>query len=123
VPATAPTPTLTELSPADVRRGLDAHAITLIDVREPHEFLAERIRGALLFPLSTFDPALLPNDPNRPIVLQCGSGKRSATAVARCIAGGAPISQHLAGGIAAWKRAGLLVIATDPATGAVVERR
>ena len=34
----------------------------LIDVREPHEYEAERIPGALLFPLSTFDSGRLPPD-------------------------------------------------------------
>ena len=38
------------------------------------EFAAERIHGALNFPLSTFDPAALPAAGDKLIVLQCGSG-------------------------------------------------
>jgi len=46
-----------DLTPTEVKTALDAGRILLIDVREPAEFAAERIHGALNFPLSTFDPA------------------------------------------------------------------
>ena len=67
-----------EIAPNDLHDRLLRHEVILVDVREAHEFAAERIHGALLFPLSTFDPLALPADPRRPVVLQCGSGKRSA---------------------------------------------
>jgi rhodanese-related sulfurtransferase len=47
------------LEPTEVSRLLDAHCIVLVDVREPSEFASERIAGALLYPLSTFDAAML----------------------------------------------------------------
>lgn len=109
--------TLVNLEPADVARGLAARTILLIDVREPHEYEAERIHGALLYPLSTFDPAALPDPKGRRIVLHCGSGMRSAKAVAACEAAGVAVDSHLRGGIQAWKAAGLPTITTDPATG------
>lgn len=109
--------TLHNLEPADVARALDAHMILLIDVREPHEYEAERIHGALLYPLSTFDPTALPDAKGRKIVLQCGSGMRSAKAVAACQKAGLAVDSHLRGGIQAWKAAGLPTITTDPATG------
>jgi len=77
----------------------------LIDVREPAEFEAEHIEGAKLFPLSTFDPNQLPKDV--PLIFNCGIGKRSAMAVARTQQAGYQHSDHLAGGLAAWKAAGL----------------
>ena len=98
------------LDPATLKRLLDAHAIVLVDVREPAEFLAERIAGALLFPLSTFDAAALPDDGTRRLVFQCGSGKRSLDAANRRLAGGAARAAHLGGGLAAWKAAGLPVV-------------
>jgi rhodanese-related sulfurtransferase len=112
-----------ELAPKDVRAGLDRREILLVDVREPPEFAAERIHGALNFPLSTFDPRALPQEGERQVVFQCGSGKRSAMAVERCRAAGLEMNTHLAGGLGAWRAAGLPTIAFDPATGAVLDRR
>lgn len=115
-------PKTKDLSPLQVKAALDGHDILLIDVREPAEFAAERIHGALNFPLSTFDPGALPEAGDRMIVFQCGSGKRSATAVDHCRKAGHAIDTHLAGGIMAWKTAGLPTITIDSATGAVRDR-
>ncbi len=110
---------LDELTPTEIEKALKAGEITLIDVREPPEFAAERIHGALLFPLSTFDPKMLPESVNRPIVFHCGSGKRSATAAMQAQAAGVPVTRHMKGGIMAWKQAKLPTIVIDPATGKV----
>lgn len=106
-----------DLEPADVARRMAERSILLVDVREPDEYAAERIHGALLYPLSTFDPRALPNTGNIRIVFQCGSGMRSAKAMAAAGTAGISIAGHLAGGIKAWKKAGFPVIAIDPATG------
>ncbi|MFM1959134.1 MAG: hypothetical protein RL588_651 [Pseudomonadota bacterium] len=116
-------PKTQDLTPAEVKAALDAHEILLIDVREPGEFGAERIHGALNFPLSSFDPAALPAQAGRRVVFQCGSGKRSATAVGHCQKAGQVHDAHLAGGILAWKAAGLPVVSIDAGTGAVRETR
>lgn len=112
---------LHEMTPSAVHEGLQRDEIVLIDVREPAEHAAERIDGARLFPLSGFDPHALPTD-GRTVVLHCRSGKRSATAVQRCLAAGIPITTHLKGGIMAWKHAHLPTVAIDPTTGAIRER-
>lgn len=111
------------MSPEQVAAALSRREIVLVDVREPMEFAAERIHGALLYPLSTFDAALLPKDDKQPIVLHCGSAKRSATAFAACLEAGVPVRAHMQGGINAWKAAGLPTITIDPASGAVRDRR
>lgn len=111
-----------DLTPQQVKAALDAHKILLIDVREPAEFAAERIHGALNFPLSTFDPGALPKADDKTIVFQCGSGKRSATAVDQCRKAGHAIDAHLAGGITAWKAQGLPMVTIDSETGAVRDR-
>jgi rhodanese-related sulfurtransferase len=100
-------PVTRDLRPEQIRAALDAHEILLVDVREPHEFAAERIHGAVNAPLSTFDPHRLPDAGGRTVVLQCGSGKRSATAIDQCRKAGRAVDAHLAGGIVAWKAAGL----------------
>ena len=112
-----------ELGPDDVHEGLRHHRLTLIDVREPAEFAAERIHGALLFPLSSLDPKALPMAPARPVVFHCGTGKRSALAVQRCAEAGVPVFAHMKGGLAAWRSAGLRTVSIDAATGAVIDRR
>jgi rhodanese-related sulfurtransferase len=79
--------------------------IVLVDVREAQEHTAERIDGAKLHPLSSFDPASLPS--GKEIVLHCGSGKRSETAYKACLKAGVSVRSHMGGGIQAWKAAGL----------------
>ena len=69
------------------------------------------------------DPAALPVGGDRPVVLQCGSGKRSGMALDLCRKAGVDVAGHLAGGIGAWRAAGLPVIRIDPATGAVRDVR
>ena len=102
----------------DVAKALKAGEITLIDVREPHEYGAQRIPGALLFPLSGFEPAALPPHSNeRPIVLHCAAGVRSMRAVELCQQSGLDIHDHMPGGIQGWHAAGLPLIFVDPATG------
>jgi rhodanese-related sulfurtransferase len=98
------------LEPAEVASLLRAGKILLIDVREPSEYASERIAGALLYPLSTFDVTTLPNDAPRRVVFYCGSGKRSLTAAEHRLGAGEPHAAHMSGGIAAWKAAGLPVI-------------
>jgi rhodanese-related sulfurtransferase len=111
---------LEELSPRQVAELIATRQILLIDVREPDEYAAQRIAGALLFPLSTLDALALPPDGPRRVVFQCGSGKRSGIAAQARLAAGVSRVAHLAGGIGAWKAAGLPVMQIDPATGKVV---
>lgn len=104
-----------EMDAAEVAALLRARKLLLIDVREPGEFQSERIAGALLYPLSTFEAAALPEDGLRRVVFQCGSGKRSLLAAERRLAAGQQHAAHLRGGLAAWKAAGFPVI--TPASG------
>lgn len=107
-----------DMAPADARTAQQAGEILIVDVREPAEFAVERIPGALNLPLSTFDPAsLFATATAEKILFQCGSGMRSMKAVMACRLSGLAADQHLAGGIGAWKAAGLPIIQIDPATG------
>ena len=99
------------LPPADVAQLLKTGKLLLIDVREPTEYAAERIPGALLHPLTTFDATALPTDGSRRVVFHCGSGKRSLAAAEKLVAAGQSHAAHMGGGMAAWKAAGLPVIA------------
>jgi rhodanese-related sulfurtransferase len=93
-----------ELDPVAVSDGLARGDIILVDVREPKETGAESIPGAVLMPLSQFDPSKLPKGH---VVLTCLGGKRSAMALERCRDAGVAINTHMRGGLTAWKAAGL----------------
>lgn len=98
---------VTEIGPAAVLAWLDAAEIVLVDVRETVEYEAEHIPGALLCPLSTFEPDLFPRFPGKRLVIHCAVGKRSAAACKQLQKAGYPQAVlNLAGGIGAWKAAG-----------------
>jgi rhodanese-related sulfurtransferase len=98
-----------DLIPEEVAEGLAAGKILLIDVREPNETAGERIGGALLAPLSQFDPIDLPDPQGRTVVFTCASGIRSIKAAEIAQAAGLAYDAHLAGGLKSWKAAGLPV--------------
>lgn len=111
-----------ELSPQTVKDMMDEGKAILIDVREPHEFSEARILGAFNFPLSSFEAKALPVGTGREVILQCGTAKRSGMALAKCAEAGVEVEAHMAGGLSAWRAAGLEAIAVDPSTGQLVRR-
>jgi rhodanese-related sulfurtransferase len=96
-----------DLTPEDVSKGMAEGRYLLVDVREPNEIVAEAYPGGVVAPLSTFDPEALPDPQGRTVVFACRSGKRSVTASLAAQAAGLPYDTHLAGGMLAWKAAGL----------------
>ncbi|AXK79342.1 rhodanese-like domain-containing protein [Pseudolabrys taiwanensis] len=98
---------VTNLTPAEVAAGVEAGRILLVDVREPNETAVERYPEAVIVPLSTFDPATIPDPQGRQVVFACRSGRRSMTASLAAQDAGYPYKAHLAGGILGWKAAGM----------------
>jgi rhodanese-related sulfurtransferase len=96
-----------DLTPQEVAQGLKDGRVMLVDVREPNETAVERFPQAVLVPLSSFDPAAIPDPAGRDVVFACRSGRRSVTASLAAQEQGFPYGAHLAGGILAWKAAGL----------------
>ena len=96
-----------DLEPEEVARGLTERRILLVDVREPNETERERFPEAFLLPLSMFDPHGIPDPAGREVVFTCAVGKRSVTASLAAQSVGLPYDAHLAGGLKAWKAAGL----------------
>lgn len=96
-----------DLAAADVAKGIAEGRYLLIDVREPNEVVVEAYPDAVVVPLSTFDPSDIPDPQGKTIVFACRSGKRSVTASLAAQEDGKPYDQHLAGGMLAWKAAGL----------------
>jgi rhodanese-related sulfurtransferase len=96
-----------DLTAQEVAQGLQEGRFMLVDVREPNETALERFPQAVLVPLSSFDPAAIPDPAGRDVVFACRSGRRSLTASLAAQEQGFPYGAHLAGGILAWKAAGL----------------
>lgn len=89
---------------ADGLKGLEAGA-AVVDVREPAEFACKRLAGSRNVPLSQVETAELPKD--RPILLVCRSGRRSAEAARRLAARGFTDLTNLKGGLLAVEAAGV----------------
>ena len=98
---------VTNLTPEQVAAGLSEGTILLVDVREPNETAVESYPDAVIVPLSQFDPAAIPDPAGKQVVFACRSGRRSVTASLAAQDQGYPYTAHLAGGIIAWKQAGL----------------
>ncbi|MFO0827844.1 MAG: rhodanese-like domain-containing protein [Phycisphaerales bacterium] len=107
-PTTAAKP-VPPVAPAEAAEWIRAGRARLVDVREIEEFEHERIEGSVLMPLSQFNDVSAVLNPNDTIVVQCRSGRRSADAASRLAARGHKHVFNLAGGIVAWKAAGLPV--------------
>lgn len=88
-----------------LKTGLAEGTVLLIDVREPHEFAAGHIPGALSMPLSTFDPAALP-ETDQKLVFVCAAGVRSVHAMMATRLGPRFVDTHFPGGFKEWYEAG-----------------
>jgi rhodanese-related sulfurtransferase len=100
-------PRVRNLTPEEVASGIESGRVLLVDVREPNEVAVERYPQAVVVPLSSFDPAAIPDPQGQEVVFACRSGRRSVTASLAAQEQGYPYCAHLAGGILAWKAAGL----------------
>ena len=96
-----------DLTPEDVAKGVAEGRYLLVDVREPNEVAVEAYPDAVMVPLSSFDPQDIPDPDDKQVVFACRSGKRSVTASLAAQAAGLAYDNHLAGGMLAWKAAGL----------------
>ena len=78
----------------------------LIDVREPSEFEIVRIPGSVLIPKQGFlDGSALAGLPqDKPIILHCKSGVRSAECLAILKSAGFADASHVSGGVVAWAK-------------------
>jgi rhodanese-related sulfurtransferase len=95
------------LTPEEVSKGIAEGRYLLVDVREPSEVAVEAYPDAVVVPLSGFDLQDIPAPEGKQVVFACRSGKRSVTASLAAQADGLAYDKHLAGGMLAWKAAGL----------------
>jgi len=87
----------------------------LLDVRQPSEFRAGHIAGAVNVPIGSL-AARLPElswDPQRPVVVICLTAHRSIPAVRLLRQAGFRHVYHLAGGLLAWRRRSLAEVRSE----------
>ena len=109
-------PARPKASPEQARQLQEQGAI-LLDVREGAEWRAGHAPGARHIPLSRF-PARIKDLPQRTVITVCRSGHRSAGAAALLARQGRDVVS-LTGGMHAWARAGLPVVAAGGRPGRV----
>ena len=106
-----------DLSPEKVAELLEQDEAQLVDVREPYEWEAGRIAGALHIELEHLASRSGEIDKDKPVVFQCRMGRRSAMATEAFRASGYD-AYNLAGGIQAWVDKGLPI---EPEGGEVAD--
>lgn len=112
----SPLPTI-DVREADRRLREDPARPILLDVREPNEFVAVRAPGAALLPTSVFTARMAELPEDRPILVICHTGSRSAAVTGFLTRAGRTDVVNVAGGMDAWERAGLPVRRGTPEPG------
>ncbi len=99
--AVAP-PAAIDLAPADAKAMIDRGEADLIDVREVWEWVTSRIPGATLIPMSEVQQRIGEIPLNRPVVVYCAVGQRSAAVAEALRQLGNQRAYNIEGGIVAW---------------------
>ena len=98
------------VGPTEAVRLINKEKGVLIDVSEPAEFAAAHAQGARNIPMGALEGAKeLPANKTLPLVLVCPSGARAGRAVGLLKKAGYAQVVAIAGGLGAWKDAGLPV--------------
>lgn len=118
---TSPLPTV-DVAEAERRIREDPARPVLLDVRELTEFTEVRAPSALLIPTSAFTARLGEVPDDRPLLVICRTGVRSAAVTGFLARNGRDDVANVAGGMEAWERAGLPVRrgAVEPGEGELV---
>lgn len=106
-----------DLPPEAYAKALAGEGVQLLDVRTAGEYRSGHLKGALQADWTDraqFTERTQHLDPSRPVLIYCLSGGRSSAAAQYLRANGFPDVTNLAGGISAWKMAGMPVEADDP---------
>ena len=106
-----------ELAPARVKEMVESGEAQLIDVREPYEWEAGRIAGAVHIELERLAARSDEIARDRPVIFQCRLGARSGLATEAFRASGYD-AYNMAGGLQAWAEEGLPL---EPEGGRVAE--
>ena len=104
-------PDLPTVDPREAERRLREDPVKplLLDVREAHEFASVRIAGAALMPTSSFLAHVGEIPADRPLLVICHMGSRSAAVTGYLLRNGRADVTNVAGGMDLWEREGLPV--------------
>ena len=100
------------VSPSQATQLINREDALVVDVRDPGEYGAGHILGAKNLPLSRLDSGgveLAGKRKDRPVIVYCDTGNRSAKAAAVLKGRGYAKVLSLSGGLGAWQQAGLPV--------------
>jgi rhodanese-related sulfurtransferase len=106
-----------DVAEAERRLREDPAGPILLDVREVSEFVAVRVPGAVLLPTSLFQARVGELPADRPLMVVCHLGSRSAAVTGFLMRTGRTDVVNVTGGMDAWERAGLPVRRGTPADG------
>jgi phage shock protein E len=100
---------IAEISPTEAASKAKGNEAAIVDVREQEEWKEEHIEGATHFSRGTIELEIEEKfpDPNTMIICHCGGGGRSALAAESLQKMGYKNVRSMAGGLKAWKAAGL----------------
>jgi rhodanese-related sulfurtransferase len=110
-------PASLEVTPEQAQAALAEDQAQLIDVREPYEWEAGRIDGALHIELNELGANAAKVDTDRPVIFSCRVGSRSAMA-AQAFRGVGVDAYSMAGGLQRWADEGRPIV---PAGGHVAD--
>jgi hydroxyacylglutathione hydrolase len=96
------------VSPVDARQTLLAGG-TSLDIREEGEYEAGHIEDSIHIPLGTLGSQIARVPRDVPVVVYCGHGERSSTAISLLEMAGLQELSNLDGGMGAWQNAGYSV--------------
>jgi rhodanese-related sulfurtransferase len=99
------------VTPAQATPLINREDAFVVDVRDPAEYGAGHILGAKSMPVARIEEgtAELAKRKEKPIIVYCEGGERSAKAVAALKKQGFTRVVNLSGGLGAWQQAGLPV--------------
>jgi rhodanese-related sulfurtransferase len=95
------------ITPRDAAADAESGRALIVDVRERDEFATERAPGVALIPLSEFVARHEELPMDRPLLMICAAGSRSAQATAFLLQRGWTDVKNVTGGMMAWSGAGL----------------
>jgi rhodanese-related sulfurtransferase len=99
------------LSPHELADQHRSGRVSIVDVREPMEFVGGSIPGSRNIPLSQIGKVALPD---APLVLVCHSGSRSALGTLHLQKAGLSQVANLHGGLRAWEAEGFPIERARP---------
>jgi len=108
-------PNVPTVAPKEAATQFSSKQAIIIDVREQDEWDAQHIEGAILVPLDQVESRLseFAAYKDKPIIMQCRSGRRSHIASTTLINAGFTKVYNLEGGILAWDEQGLPTVKSE----------